>query len=248
MSSDIVLTVYYVANVVALVILAFGAFRAFQIGRFFVNRTYRSRAYTGGALMFVIMLGTSTGLITLPNSDFGVAVGELAFGAILVFLMAFLDRGIFVAMDGDIFHRDILRWKSARLAAYAVLIASVIVANAADFLPYSGSSLIVVLATNQLLVVVPILFAYAVVSLLVGGRRTPDRTVKRHIRLLGIGFTFFIVAFPFFGVTADAAIVFANVVIIFADWFLYRAVMSLSDVGKVRALEQVGLTSGATPV
>jgi hypothetical protein len=234
------------------VILALGTIRAYQIARIFVNRTYRLRAYWGSALMLVIMAGTALNFVTLPNTALGVILGAIPFSVIIIFLMAFLDQGIFVAMDGDIFHRRILRWPSLRFAVYAILVSSAVAQDisylAQAVYPSAGGSFLVVLGVNQLIILVPALFAYAVAALVIGGRRTFDRTMKKHIRLLGYGFVCFIVSFPFFAST-NLGSLFANTLIIFANLFLYLAVMSLSSVGK---MEQVHASAservGASPV
>jgi hypothetical protein len=225
-----------VVVIISVAILALGTFRALQIGRYFVNRTYRLRAYWGGALMFVIMLGTLLNFVSFPNSALGDLLSFAPFGVIILFLMAFVDQGIFVAMDGDFFHRDILLWRSTRRAVYAVLILSEAVELASYLLAgqsaSASGSAFVTLGEGQNLAVVPILFAYAVAALVIGGRRTADRTMKKHIRLLGYGFFCFIVAFPFFAST-DLGFLFANTLIVFANLFLYLAVMSFSSVGRV---------------
>ena len=229
-------------------ILALGTVRGYQIGRFFVNRTYRRRAFWGSALMFVIMFGTSLNLVTLPNTTAADIAGTIPFSVIVLFLMAFLDQGIYVAMDGDIFHREILRWGSARRVVYPVLILSVVISDFAGALgatsPSASASPLVQAAAIQIDAFVPLLFAYAVVALLIGGRRTADRTMKRHIRFLGAGFLCFIASFPFFAST-DIGSLFANTLIIFANAFLYLAVMSLSSVGKVERGGPAALTAGA---
>lgn len=246
---------FYGVTLVSVVILALGTVRAYQIARLFVNRTYRLRAYWGSGLMFVIMFGSALNFVTLPSSAVGVILGGVPFSVIILFLMAFLDQGIFVAMDGDIFHREILHWRSLRYAVYAVLIVSAVVQDVSYLLPVissiSADSLLVQLGSNQILVLVPVLFAYAVVALVIGGRRTSDRTMKRHIRLLGGGFVCFIVSFPFFAST-DLGTLFANTLIIFANLFLYLAVMSLSSFGKVERLPPAGsegaMASPSTPI
>jgi hypothetical protein len=153
-----------------------------------------------------------------------------------------LDRGIFVAIDGDIFHRDILRWRTVRIVVYPVLVLSLALEEAVYYftLAYSNAtSSFAQLGTYQILVVVPVVFTYSVAALLVGGRRTSDRTMKRHIRLLGFGLLCFIVSFPLYS-TTEIGNLSANVLTLFANYFLYLAVMSLSSVGKVESPEVLG--------
>lgn len=220
------------------------------MARVFVNKTYRLRAYWGSGLMFVIMFGTALNFVTLPNTELADILGSIPFSAIILFLMAFLDRGVLVAMDGDIFHRDILRWSTLRYPVYAILVASAIVQDVSNVLaavsPAAGNSLWVQLGAFQILILVPALFAYPVVALAIGGRRTSDRTMKKHIRLLGLGFLCFIVSFPFFD-TTDLGSLFANTLIIFANLFLYLAVMSLSSVGRIGRQDVAPASPLSTP-
>ena len=237
----------YTSVLVSVAVLGLGTARALQIARAFVNRTYRQRAYWGALLMLSICLGTATNLVTFPATSLGAVLTFLPFALIVVLLIAFVDRGIEVAMDGDFFHRDILRWRSGRWAAYAAIIlsfASLFPSYYFAYNPEVANSLWVQLGSYQVAVVVPVVFAYAVTALVIGGRRTSDRTMKRHIRRLGYGFFAFIVSFPFFIVGSGVLAVFPNVLIIVANVFLYLAVMSLSDIGKVEALPTMPVSTG----
>lgn len=246
MSFDFVAALTAVAVAVSALILGLGAARAFQIARLFVNRTYKLRAYWGGLLMLVILVGTLSGYVDFPETPAGVVLSYIPLGAILLFLLVFVDRGIFVAMDGDMFHRNVLLWRSARLVLYPALIISSVAETAGGvvLLPSSApGGFIAQLLYYQSIAVVPAIFAYAVAALVIGGRRTADRTMKRHIRLLGVGFLCFIVSFPFFGLPPLGSL-FANSLIIFANFFLYLSVMSLSSVGK---LEKAPIQPGPAP-
>ena len=238
MSLDLLDIVAYASVLVSVAVLGLGTARALQIARAFVNRTYRQRAYWGALLMLSICLGTATNLITFPATSLGAVLTFFPFAVIVVLLIAFVDRGIEVAMDGDFFHRDILRWRSGRWAAYAAIILSFVFLFPSYYFAYSPelNSLWVQLGSDQVAVVVPVIFAYAVAALVIGGRRTSDKTMKRHIRRLGYGFFAFIVSFPFFIVGNGVLAVFPKVLIIVANVFLYLAVMSLSDIGKVERL------------
>ena len=227
----------YVLIVVSIGILAFGAARAYQIARAFVNRTYRARAYWGCLLMAAIGLGTANNFVMYPTTSLGSVLTFFPFAIIVVLLLAFVDRGVYVAEDGDFFHREIWRWHTLRKVAYAATVGTFLALLPSYYnyyVPDVANSPLVQIGADQVAVVVPLVFAYSVGALVIGGRRTSDLTMKRHIRMLGYGFFAFIMAFPFFiAVSSGPLEVVPNALIIFANWFLYRAVMSLSNVGKI---------------
>jgi uncharacterized membrane protein len=248
MQFDLFDFVTYAAILASVVILALGTVRAIQIGHAFVNRAYRLRAYWGALLMFSICLGTLTNFINFPATSLGAVLMFFPFAIIVFLLLAFVDRGIEVAMDGDFFHRDILHWRSMRGVAYAAVMVTFLLLLPSYYFEYApdmANSPLVQLGADQILFVVPVVFAYAVTALIIGGRRTADQTMKRHIRRLGFGFLAFIVSFPFFIAGSGILVLFPNVLIIVANWFLYRAVMSLSSIGKVE--REPGLSGPAPP-
>jgi hypothetical protein len=227
-----------IATAAGLVPLVVGVVRSFQMARVFVNRIYRSRAYLATVLMLTIIMITPFSYLSVPDTAIGNLLGILPLFALLLALLAFVDRGIKVAMEGDFFHRDILHWRALSRYAYAALLISLVVASVSLF-SVGGSDtspLPDVVGVYQLLVVNTVVFGYSVVALVIGGRRTPDQIMKRHIRLLGYGLIFFVISFPFFSGSPIENLA-ANVVIIFANLFLYLSVMSLSDVGRVGRLE-----------
>lgn len=233
------------AGVVA---LGLGSVRALQMARAFVSDAYRSRARWAALLMFTIVIGNLSGFVTFPNNELGGALSYAPFVVLMVVLLIFVDRVIRVAMEEDFFHRDILRWRALGRATYPALLVSLVLGVLASYpvlvSQTTAVSAVLFAAYFQTVVVVPVVFGYAGIALVVGERRTADRVMKRHIRLLGYGILSFVIAFPFFSGNAAEAL-FANIVTLAADLLLYFSVMSLSSLGRVRPLQEGG--AGATP-
>jgi hypothetical protein len=89
--------------------------------------------------------------------------------------------------------------------------------------------------------------SYSAAALVVGARRTPDRTMRRFVRMLGLAiicmvlfFTVWIPFAPFSLTVQDLGSLISECFIPAAAYFLYLAVMSLSSVGRV---EEVATTS-----
>lgn len=189
--------------------------------------------------MASISLGTLSGFAAYPANSLGAILSFLPFAAIVILLLAFVDRGIAVAKDGDFFHRDVWLWSRMRVLAYAATVGTFLVAALGSYFEYVPSvadQSFVQVSADQIIVVVPAVFVYAVGALVVGGKRTSDQTMKRHIKMLGVGFLAFVVSFPFFFAQGGVLALFPNLLIIIANYFLYLAVMSLSSFGKIEKL------------
>jgi hypothetical protein len=225
-----------------IVVLGLGFVRAIQMARAFVNRAYRSRAYWAALLMLTIVVGNFSGFISFPEGTLGRALSYVPFIVLLLVLLVFVDRVIRVAMEGDFFHRDILRWRTVGKATYPALVVSMAISASTSYQVIGSSapapSALVLAAYFQLVVVIPLVFGYSVAALIIGGRRTPDRVMKRHIRLLGYGLLCFVVGFPFFS-GGPLENLFGNLMTLFADLFLYFSVMSLSLLGRVEKMGEI---------
>jgi uncharacterized membrane protein YccF (DUF307 family) len=95
---------------------------------------------------------------------------------------------------------------------------------------------------------IALVFSYSAAALVVGARRTPERSMRRFVRMASLALIcmllFFTVWIPFqpFSVTvADLGNLISDLFIPVAGYFLYLAVMSLSPVGRVE--KEVGPAS-----
>jgi hypothetical protein len=223
-----------VVAVAAVAIFLLATYRAFTIGRVLIRGVYRDRAlWTAGTLIALIFLTVAS---NLPPSN---PLSPLSFVLIFVVLFAFVDSSIRVVQETDFFHRTPLRWERVRKPFYVVLIAFLAV----------GGSLALIEPTNSLLYLVGVLLwfgpggtflTYSAAALVVGARRTPDRTMKRFVRMLGFAiicmvlfFTVWIPFAPFSLTVQDLGSLISELFVPAAAYFLYLAVMSLSPVGHV---------------
>lgn len=238
---DVLLAANDLILLAGVVALGLGFLRALQMARAFVNAAYRSRAYWAALLMLSIVVGNLSGFVTLPDNALGATLSYAPFILILLFLLIFVDRVVRVVMEGDFFHRDILRWRTLGRVTYPVLLVSMVISALTSYpviaSPTPGTSDLLLIAYFQLVVIVPIIFAYSVAALVVGERRTPDLVVKKHIKLLGYGLLCFVVGFPFFSGNPVENL-FGNLMTLFANLFLYFSVMSLSPLGRVGPLQE----------
>jgi len=234
MLSDILNAAGGPVEVAGVVIFLFATYRALTIGRVLVRGVYRDRAFwTAGTLIALILL-TAAG--SLPPSN---PLSPLSFVLIFVVLFAFVDSSIRVVQETDFFHRTPLGWQRVRKPFYVVLVA---------FLAVGGSLALLESANNVLYIVGVLLWfgaggtflTYSAAAMVVGARRTPDRTMRRFVRMLGFAiicmvlfFTVWIPFAPFSLTVQDFGSLISELFIPAAAYFLYLAVMSLSPVGRV---------------
>ena len=228
---------------VSTVILGLGAYRALEIGRVSISRVYRGRAY-GTAILLVLVafvLLYSPPIVSIPSTFFSPLslAGGLSLVLLEAALFAFIDGAVNVAMDSDFFHRDSLKWSGLRSAFYPIVIVSASVSvlggsydqsvqNPSQWLNY-GPPLGVLLLL--------ITYGYSAAALVVSARRTADMTLKRYVRTLGfsvLGVMAAILVEVYYSWSADPL---SNLplgaVFVVLSFLLYRAVMSLSPMGKV---------------
>ncbi len=225
-------------DIVEWAIFVFGAFRAVQIGRALVTPTYRSRAFWTAAVMLVFVFASCLDAYVAFFSTPQASVGYAALGAVpsvaeIVLLFAFIDSTVLSSMEMDFFHRDTLGWKRLRAPLYvAVLLSMAGSTTLSGYIPTTSSpeTALGFVATLGIL-------GFSVAALIVSARRTPDRTMKRFVRLLGLALAFFVTALVVV-ITTPGVLILAldfvsGVLFLTATYLLYRAVMSLSPLGKL---------------
>ena len=253
MSIDIVSAIEIVTFFIAFRVLFLGTFRAIRIGRTFVSAVYRNKAYWTAAVMVIIFVDLLNPYIPYPSPAslpvtgllptlgwflFGV-LGALPFSLLFLVLFAFVDRTILVAMETDFFHRNTLRWRNVRRPLFGVLIAVLVVAI------FIGSyySLVPNPPSWTSLILGPLFlgafgvgFPYLAIALIVASRRTPDRTLKMHVRFIGLAIVGYIGATIIssgWGIHDVITSLVDAFFVILGGYALYRSVMSLSPLGRV---------------
>lgn len=222
MSFDLYSSVRFVTYLIALGILALGLFRAVQMGRDFVNQLYRARAFWTAAVMLMVMIDLSIANIA---GNVGL-VTAIPFIILFMVLFVFADRTIQVAIEMDFFHRNTLHWRQVRKLLYVLLLANVVY----FIVGLAEAVLSPLLAFGTVFGA----FSVTIVAVAVGAGRTPDRTIKRHVRLFGIFLVGFLVALyasqPGISPAVNLA---SDLIIVAVAYSLFLMVMSLSPVGRV---------------
>ena len=194
MSVDLAGWINYGATGVALLILILGIVRAVEIRRAFVNPIFRSRATWMALLMVVIIIVNIDGL-TPASSAFGLLglVGFLPFLALILVIYAYVDGCVRVAIETDFFHRETLGWSRVRrpvgICLFVSFVAAAVVPTivpTATAIPFWGSAVL-----NGSFVVIVLILAYCAAAMVIGARRSPNKSLRKSILLLGISlFTF----------------------------------------------------------
>ncbi len=216
LASEVINIAEDAANVIAIVIFGFAAFRAFTIGRVLVNRVYRNRAYFMGVFAIIVIVS----LIPIPAT-----AGELYFPFLFVFFIM-VDSTILAALDTDFFHRNTLRWRQIRLVLYPLFVAFLAYA----FLPSNATNTLPGIVLDVVVATFLFIFVYTTATAVVSARRTPDRPLRRFMALSGLFLFGFIVNTLIFSFISKGFSFF--LFIVFA-YITYRMAMSLSPVGKV---------------
>jgi hypothetical protein len=227
MSSDY--TVAYNILSLALVLaevglLILGALRAVQMSGGLVDAVYRRRARWGAVVASVIAVATLLGDL-LSNSAVDDFLIFVTFSAAFIAIFAFADSTVLVAIQSDFFHRNILRWTRVRGPAWvAILACTVIDAALGGFTPFFAV-FFVVAATDV---------GYAAAALIVGARRTQDRTLKMHVRLLGWALVALLPS-VFLSVISSSGVatIVSGAGFVVGAYLFYRALMSLTPLGHV---------------
>ncbi len=201
---------------------------------------YRRRASLLALVSTTIVVSNLLLYLPYPNSFDSLLATQLIHVVEIMILVAFVDRTASVAIETDFFHRDLVQWRRARKTVYVAFLATVAVYFVGFyFLPrYSSAWSIVLLYLADTVAVV--LLGYLATILLVGGRRTPDVNLKGNLRLLGLSIAISIFSILLVRDTiapSGGLPLVGNIGWLFATYAYYRAVMSLSPVGRIRASE-----------
>lgn len=209
------------------------AFRAIQLGRAFVNRDYRALANLMALLNVALLV---VGLLVYLQLYFNASAAPIWIDRInAVFVIVgfnFLDRTALVFMETDFFHRDSLHWRRARKSAYVAFFLLL----AAGFISLLVLSEISFAIISIILVAVFPFIGYLLAVLVVSGRRSPDVIVKRFMRLLSFALLIFLAGALFNNPFLRIWIV-HDVITLIGAYVFYRAVTSLSPLGRARASE-----------
>jgi hypothetical protein len=95
---------------------------------------------------------------------------------------------------------------------------------------------------NVVTVIFVLSFSYLISTVIIGARRTPDRTMRRHVMLLGLTVILFILSQTIGPYTSTVSIdLLSDLLSVVTPSVLYFAVMALSPIGRVE--KEVGATS-----
>ncbi len=217
-------------------VFAAAAFRAVQLGRAFVNRDYRALANLMALLTITLLV---VALFVYLQLYFNASAAPTTIDRInAVFVIVgfnFLDRTALVVMETDFFHRDSLHWRRARKAAFIAFIVLVATGLISSFVL---SDISIVLLSIVFVLIFGVI-GYLVAVLVVSGRRSPDVIVKRFVRMLSFALLILFAGALFNNPFLRIWIV-HDVISLIGAVVYYRAVMSLSPVGRVRASEVSG--------
>jgi hypothetical protein len=251
MSVDAVSVIDTASGLVSLIILILAAYRGAELGSALTSRVYRSRAFWIAALCVMIALQSQ-----IPDSweTGGLPIFELTFFLMISVFFVFIDTTVSVALDTDFFHRNSLRWRQARFVAYPIVIGWVVIFLAVTYLSGLTSPPAWVSAIQNgpegVLFIAAIL--YSILALVIGARRSPDKTLGRHILLLATFFAIFIATTLMFNYTSILPVdLLSDLLTVIGSYVLYRAVMTLSPLGhiekEVSAASKPSLGSGIQP-
>jgi len=172
----------------------------------------------------------------------------------LAAIFVFVDRTIIVAMDMDFFHRSALRWQKVRILFYILLLVSLVEGAGNAYLgslPPSQISRWEIYAVGSIptfngawfplfdFTLLAVVFGYAATAMIVAARRTPDRTLRKYVRYLGIGIVSYFVAdvtFTFVTYSLSSypvASLAPDVLFILTAYIFYQFANSLSSLGSV---------------
>jgi len=233
MSVDLVSIIDTASGLAFLIILILAAFRGVELMRALANRIHRNRAFWIAALCVLLALQAQ-----VPNGweVGGLPIFELTFFMMVSVFFVFIDSTISVALEVDFFHRNTLRWRQARLIAYPIVFGWVVIFLSVTYLsglPNPPAWVSAVQAGPVGLLFIATLL-YSIVALVIGARRSPDMTLRRHILLLAAFFAMFIATTFMFNYTSTLSIdLISDALTVLSAYVLYRAVMTLSPLGRV---------------
>ncbi|HMD79350.1 MAG TPA: hypothetical protein VKF39_05130 [Nitrososphaerales archaeon] len=246
MSVDYILWATDASSVISSIILLAGTVRALQLARGFAAHAFRNRAYWLAGLMIALIAGNVASQIPTPATvvtlqDFIISsIGGDTFVAALLIALVFVDRNLIVLKELDFFHRDSIRWSRVRVPGLIAMILVSAELVVSFFFVNTNSNLnsITLLVILTFFPVVAIVLGYAATALVLAARRTPDRTMRRFAMLLGIALALGVISFTIwiplsFVTTTEVENFIASLPAVGSAYFLYRAAMSLSPLGRV---------------
>jgi len=237
------------------VIVVFACYRAIEFGHVLVGSIYKRRANWAAIFLASTMFLTLDGTGSVPYLSWDNAY--LGFWVITVTLPLFINSSVRAAQETDFFHRDTLHWRILGRVITVIAICSVILSvvvgitapgGFAATLENSGasSSWWVPVGLGLFFLVLIVVSIYGSASLIVAARRTQDRAIRRFVLMLGlslVGLVFFLTVWlPIDDVAPGVGDAISYLGFIIEAYYLYKAVMSLSPLGKMEKLEG---TSGA---
>ena len=234
----------YVLWGISTTVLLFASARAVVIGRAFTMPAYRGRAISMATFMILSADSNGGSFIPLPNNFVASFIGELSFLAALLFVLIFVDRNLAVLREVDFFHTDTYRWSRVRrplIVATTVVTAAILLVG---FLPSTTSfqtldGILFVTGVLSYFVVAAVSIGYGALALVSGARRSPDRTMRRFSRNLGIALALIVVSFtiwiPLIGAGSQIENFGSGLAFLISVVPLYFAVMSLSPLGRIEA-------------
>jgi hypothetical protein len=246
MSVDVAGAINVVSTLVIIGILLVGIFRALEMRRAFVKGAYRSRATWSTLLMLVIIPSMAENFVNVPNFGLLSLLGFLPFIALVLVIFAYADRSVLVAIETDFFHRDTLGWLRARwpIAIFLISTMAVEVVGGLVLTPAAQNSFLGDVLNGLFFVSLAPILGYATAALIVGARRSADRTLRRSILLFGLALSTLVISIvvsaPFASGTLPYVIVNQGTGIV-GIYLIYRSMMSLSPLGRVE--KQFSVTS-----
>jgi hypothetical protein len=234
---DIIFLANTISGLAAAALMVLGIWRSAQMARGFVDRVYKSKALWMAALTSSILISELSSFIQFPPTLFGSLLATSPLILVIMVTYAFVDRTILVAMRSDFFHRDVIGWMKIRLPGFILVAGAVCLAAADSALVPSETSATPfwsIVAFDIFVVVVPLVLGYAAIAVVVSARRTADRTLKRHILLLGLSLACFAAILALFASpSTDLFNFLGDALNVGSLYLLYRAVMSLTLLGRV---------------
>jgi hypothetical protein len=256
MSIDITSTILQLSFLIAGIVLVFLISRAIIIGRKFVSRVYRSRAFWFAGVMLVALILVLSALISFlfglyPSTSLSALV-ILVFFAWVAVMFVYADRTILVTLEMDFHHRNTLHWRPIRTLAYVAIFAGVLYIFAFIFVtkpPCSSGNCPTVylpglpswvpvifpgILVPEALLAIIVAFGYTISAVIIGARRTSDMTMNRHVRWLGLSFLIFLGWFVAFILPTTWSNLLISFIIFGLLYTFYRALMSLTFIGKLK--------------
>lgn len=238
MSVDLVDIVSVGATVLVVAILAVGIFRTLEMRRVFVNGAYRSRATWSAFLMLVILILMLTNFINFPSSGILSFLGALPFLALIFTIFAYSDGSVLSTIETDFFHRNTLGWLRVRWPATIVIIVFVIVVLISSAIPNLtvAEQFWVDNLVNLFFFAIAVFIAYAAAALIVGARRSSDRTLRRSILLLGLALSTLALSLIVTSFLDEGTLPYVIVnkgTAVAGIYLIYLSVMALSPIAKI---------------